>query len=172
MDPYEVLGVERGADPATITKAYRRLAREYHPDRYLTAQPQIAELAARRMADINIAHEVLTDPEAARRHRHSEMRREAATSHSGAVQGTVYATSAFTTAPPADAPVDVDHWSTATSEFLHADRGATARPSPQRAEQDRDDVESRGPADDPDTSSAGQPWTMDRPTRKGLFRRR
>ena len=33
LDPYEVLRVTRDADEATIKKAYRRLAREYHPGR-------------------------------------------------------------------------------------------------------------------------------------------
>ena len=32
-DFYELLGVERGADGATIKSAYRRLAMQYHPDR-------------------------------------------------------------------------------------------------------------------------------------------
>ena len=31
-DYYEVLGVDRGADEATIKKAYRQLEKKYHPD--------------------------------------------------------------------------------------------------------------------------------------------
>ena len=31
-DYYQTLGVERGADAAAVKKAYRRLARKYHPD--------------------------------------------------------------------------------------------------------------------------------------------
>ena len=31
-DPYEVLGVPRDADGATIKKSYRKLAARYHPD--------------------------------------------------------------------------------------------------------------------------------------------
>lgn len=31
-DYYEVLGIDKTADPATIKKAYRKLAKKYHPD--------------------------------------------------------------------------------------------------------------------------------------------
>ena len=59
-DPYEVLGVERGASQATIKAAWRRLAREHHPD--VSGRDDTATRAAtRRMAQINAAYEALRD---------------------------------------------------------------------------------------------------------------
>ncbi len=55
-DYYEVLGVDRNADQATIKKAYRNLAMKYHPDR----NPGDAE-AVERMKEINEAYAVLSD---------------------------------------------------------------------------------------------------------------
>jgi curved DNA-binding protein len=56
-DYYKTLGVERSANPADIKKAYRRLARELHPDR----NPG-DKTAERKFKDLNEAHEVLADP--------------------------------------------------------------------------------------------------------------
>jgi molecular chaperone DnaJ len=57
-DYYEVLGVARDADDATIKKAFRRLARELHPD-VNTNDPE-AETKFKEAAE---AYEVLSDPE-------------------------------------------------------------------------------------------------------------
>jgi curved DNA-binding protein CbpA len=57
-DPHEVLGVPRDASQATIKAAWRRLAREHHPD-LATESPAAAEAATRRMAEINRAYEQL-----------------------------------------------------------------------------------------------------------------
>ena len=57
-DYYEVLGVSRDADDATIKKAFRRLARELHPD-VNTNDPE-AEDKFKEAAE---AYEVLSDPE-------------------------------------------------------------------------------------------------------------
>jgi len=57
-EPHDVLGVSRNASQSTIKAAWRRLAREHHPD--LTAgDPNAARLATRRMAEINQAYEQL-----------------------------------------------------------------------------------------------------------------
>ena len=51
-DPYEVLGVPRNATEEEVTKAYRELAKKYHPD----LNPG-DENAARRMSEINEAYD-------------------------------------------------------------------------------------------------------------------
>lgn len=53
---YRILGVDPRATPEDVRKAYRRLAREYHPD--LNPDPEAHD----RMAQINAAFEVLSDP--------------------------------------------------------------------------------------------------------------
>ena len=57
-DYYQTLGVPRTATPAEIKKAYRKLARQHHPD----VKPGDAAAEA-RFKGINEAHEVLSDPE-------------------------------------------------------------------------------------------------------------
>lgn len=56
-DYYQILGVDRSASAQEIKKAYRRLARQHHPD--LSQDPE----SARRMAELNEANTVLSDPE-------------------------------------------------------------------------------------------------------------
>ncbi len=57
-DYYEVLGVERGADDATIKKAYRQLAKKYHPD----MNPGDEE-AEKKFKEASEAYAVLSDPD-------------------------------------------------------------------------------------------------------------
>ena len=57
-DPHDVLGVPRGASQATIKAAWRKLARQHHPD-VAGADAAAARSATRRMADINRAYEQL-----------------------------------------------------------------------------------------------------------------
>src|ERR671928_851993 len=57
-DPYQVLGVPRDADESQIKKAFRRLARELHPD--VNRHDPDAEEKFKELAE---AHEVLSDAE-------------------------------------------------------------------------------------------------------------
>lgn len=62
-DYYEVLGVERGADDATIKKAYRQLAKKYHPD----MNPGDEE-AEKKFKEASEAYAVLSDPDKRRQY--------------------------------------------------------------------------------------------------------
>ena len=56
-DPYQVLGVPSTATDEEVKKAYRDLARKYHPDNY--HDNPLADLAQERMKEINEAYEVV-----------------------------------------------------------------------------------------------------------------
>lgn len=64
-DYYKVLGVERGADQKAVSGAYRKLARQYHPD------INKAKGAEDRFKEINEAYQVLGDPQ--KRARYDQM---------------------------------------------------------------------------------------------------
>ena len=57
-DPYEILGVAKGADEAAIKAAYRKLAKRHHPDLH-PGDPK----AASKFSEINAANDILSDPE-------------------------------------------------------------------------------------------------------------
>ena len=57
-DYYEVLGIDKGADDTAIKKAYRNLAKKYHPD----MNPGNAE-AEQKFKEVNEAYSVLSDPD-------------------------------------------------------------------------------------------------------------
>lgn len=62
-DYFQVLGVARSADADTVKRAFRKLARQYHPD----VNPGDASAEA-RFKEISEAYEVLSDPEKRRRY--------------------------------------------------------------------------------------------------------
>lgn len=83
-DPYQVLGVSPDASDEEIKKAYRGLARKYHPDNY--HDNPLADLAQERMKEINEAYETVQ----AQRKRGS-----ASSSASGGYGGNPYGNQAY-----------------------------------------------------------------------------
>lgn len=69
-DYYKVLGVARDADAREIKKAYRRLTKKYHPDKYRGELK--AEDIQTKMSAINEAYEVLSNPELRERFDHGD----------------------------------------------------------------------------------------------------
>lgn len=79
-DCYEILGVGRGADAAALKSAYRRLAKQYHPD----ANPGDASSEA-KFKEISEAYAILSDPE--KRARYDQFGRAAFEGGSGGAGG-------------------------------------------------------------------------------------
>ena len=57
-DPYSVLGISQNASDEEVKKAYRELARKYHPDNY--QNNPLADLAEEKMKEINEAYDAIT----------------------------------------------------------------------------------------------------------------
>ena len=82
-DPYKVLGVSPDASDDEIKKAYRALARKYHPDKYRDSD--LADLASEKMKEVNAAYEEI-----------KQMRENGSSSHSG---GSSYGSSGSSGSP-------------------------------------------------------------------------
>ena len=59
MDPYKVLGVSPDASMDDVKRAYRDLARKYHPDNYVNNP--LADLAEAKMKEINEAYDMIVN---------------------------------------------------------------------------------------------------------------
>lgn len=70
-DPYKVLGISEGATKEEIKKAYRKKAKEYHPDLH----PDDPE-AAQKMNEVNEAYDMLNNPEKYQRQNHAGYQRQ------------------------------------------------------------------------------------------------
>ncbi len=60
-DYYSILGLDPGASHESIKLAYRRLAREHHPDRKINSTESEKEYFSAHMAQLNGAYAVLSD---------------------------------------------------------------------------------------------------------------
>ena len=82
MDPYKILGISQGASAEEVKRAYRKKARENHPD----LNPGDAS-AAKRMNDINEAYDRITNPD---KYAAEDARRAAADRNAGRSTGQTY----------------------------------------------------------------------------------
>jgi curved DNA-binding protein CbpA len=62
IDPYDVLGLQPGADAAEIKSAFRKGALRWHPDKHADACEDERADAERMFQVLNLAHSVLSDP--------------------------------------------------------------------------------------------------------------
>jgi DnaJ family protein C protein 7 len=61
-DYYKILGIERSASQEQIKQAYRKGALRHHPDRHVSAEPEMREKEENLFKDVSEAYSVLSDP--------------------------------------------------------------------------------------------------------------
>jgi hypothetical protein len=81
-DPYAVLGVNAGASDDEIKRAYRELARKYHPDSY--QDNPLADLAEEKMKEINEAYDAILKMRSGGSSSHQSYQRQSSAHHPGA----------------------------------------------------------------------------------------
>jgi hypothetical protein len=84
-DPYLVLGVDFGAPPTAVKAAWRRLARQHHPD-LIGDDPEASRVATRKMAEINEAYAAISRGGAAAARRQGDAAAGGATFDEGAAR--------------------------------------------------------------------------------------
>jgi hypothetical protein len=65
FDPWAVLGLAPGSSPAEVRAAWKRLALQFHPDRFATAPPAEQQRAAAHMTAVNVAYDEIRSGRAA-----------------------------------------------------------------------------------------------------------
>lgn len=58
---YEVLGISKEADSLEIKKAYREMAKKYHPDKYINENEKLKKEAEEKFKECSDAYEILSD---------------------------------------------------------------------------------------------------------------
>jgi curved DNA-binding protein CbpA len=106
-NPFTVLGVPLDASPDAIRGAWRRLARQHHPD-VATGDPGRESGATRTMAEINLAYQELRDPAKRRIHRDAAAR--AADAANGGRRGGPGFAAGYSATPETDGPQDRPDW--------------------------------------------------------------
>ncbi len=89
-DPFQVLGVSQNASEEEIKQAYRRLAKQYHPD----LNPGDAS-AAQKMNEINEAYDAVKNPQAYRQYQQSQQRQASQQAYRQQYSQTAYADDDF-----------------------------------------------------------------------------
>lgn len=120
-DLYQILGIPRTASEADVKKAYRKLAKDLHPDRNKD-NPRVAE----RFKEISAAYGILRDPEQRARYDRGEIDEQGnERGFAGAGAGGGGYSRAYRRAGP-DEPFDMDDASDIFSEFFRFTGGRNA----------------------------------------------
>jgi curved DNA-binding protein CbpA len=164
-DPHAVLGIERGATQTQIKAAWRRLARENHPD--LTGKdPGSVRAATRRMAQINAAYERLREGAEAKRRRMGDRSEDGATDGDAADVGGRKRRGG----PPAPKPTRPVTGRLDTSGTFRG-RNRTTTPRGSRGHASSEPPPNRPPAEDREPPRASDPTGPLRRARIHRFRR-